>query len=336
MKFVLMVPLRRCGSNAIRLRMNLHPDFYSPYPLHLCDLPPMEYSPDELGHFQMVVDMIGLQRHSLVPWEDIVFDPIEIYKSVRDKPRSVHQIYWEMLSRVGKQQNAKVIMDKSQDSVCDFEELVRFFPDMLFLDVVRDPRAQVSSMNDAIIYDFDTQLNTQRWVQARQWSDKIREIYPDKIMTIRYEDFILKHEETMQSICAFLGLNFDPIILDVKKSKEALHMAQTSPLWETNYDQPIPQYIHKFLNNLSPLEIESIETATLKWMIQYEYVPMTPHKTFFYDMRETFYKNLKKDMKNLEEKKKKVWEALKLKYPYDYILRKTRARYLNSIKKIGE
>lgn len=152
-------------------------------------------------------------------------------------------------------------------------------------------------------------------------------------MTIRYEDFILKHEETMRSICAFMGLNFDPIVLDVKKSKEALHMAQTSPLWETNYDLPIPQYIHKFLNNLSPLEIESIETATLKWMLQYDYVPMTSHKAFFYDMRESFYNNLKTDMKNMEEKKKRVWEVLKLKYPYDYILRKTRARFLESLKK---
>lgn len=109
MKFVLMIPLRRCGSNAIRVRMNLHPDFYSPYPLHLCDLLKDNgrvYSDDEIGHFQMVVDLVGLQRHSLVPWEGIVFDPIDIYKSVRNKPRSFHQIYWEMLFRMGKAQNA--------------------------------------------------------------------------------------------------------------------------------------------------------------------------------------------------------------------------------------
>jgi hypothetical protein len=329
MKFVLMVPLRRCGSNAIRVRMNLHPDFYSPYPLHLCDLPQKEYSHDEAGHFQMVVDLVLLQRHSLVPWEGAVFDPIEIYKSVRNKPQSFYQIYWEMLSRIGKQHNVRVVMDKSQDSVCDFEELVRLFPDILFLDVVRDPRAQVSSMNDAIIYDFDTRLNTKRWVEARKWSDRIRETYPNKIMTIRYEDFIMKHEETMRIICDFMGIVFDPIILDVKKSREAFQMSQTSPLWETNYDQPIPQYIHKFLNNLSPLEIEAIETETLEWMLRYNYTPMTPHKATFYCGLNT----IKNEMNRMEEKKKKVWEALKLKYPFDYVLRKTRSRFLGSLKK---
>ena len=324
-----MVPLRRCGSNAIRLRLNLHPDFYSPYPLHLCDLleeNEKEYNHDELGYFQQVVDLVGLQRHSLVPWEGMVFDPIDIYKSIRNKPQSFYQIYWEMLSRVGKHHNAKVIMDKCQDSVCDFEELVSLFPDMLFLDVIRDPRAQISSMNDAIIYDFDTQLNTQRWVEARRWSDKIREKYPHQILTIRYEDFILKQEDTMRSICDFVGIAFDPVVLDVQKSKEAFHMSKTSPLWETNYSQPIPQYIEKYLNNLTRLEIEQIEHETLSWMKRYDYVPITNHET-------PFSKMIHIATRESEEKKKDVWKALKMKYPCDYILRKSRSRYLKLVKK---
>lgn len=328
MKYVLMVPLRRCGSNAIRLRMNLHPDFYSPYPLHLCDFPrdKNDRYEDDIGYFQKVVDMVLLQRHSLVSWGDISFDPIEIYKKIKDKPRSIHQIYWEMLKQAGEKKNARVVMDKSQDSVCDFEELVGLFPDILFLDVVRDPRAQISSMNDAIIYDFDTQLNTMRWVQSRQWADKIREKYPDKIFTIRFEDFLTKHEETMRNICRFVGIEFDPIVLHVEKSNEASHMAQTSPLWETNYSMPIPTYINKYKNNLTPFEIEHIEHNTLKWMKMYGYETSTPHKTsFLYSINTAKEKS--------EEKKKKIWNTLKQKHPYDYILRKTRLRYLDLIKK---
>ncbi|MCI5207282.1 MAG: sulfotransferase, partial [Candidatus Electrothrix sp. ATG2] len=34
---VLMIPLRRCGSHALRLRLNLSPEFYAPYPLHIVD-----------------------------------------------------------------------------------------------------------------------------------------------------------------------------------------------------------------------------------------------------------------------------------------------------------
>jgi len=38
---LLMMPLRRCGSHALRLRMNFNPEFYSPYPLHIVDFMPL-------------------------------------------------------------------------------------------------------------------------------------------------------------------------------------------------------------------------------------------------------------------------------------------------------
>lgn len=331
MKHVLMVPLRRCGSNAIRLRMNLHPDFYSPYPLHLCDMMEWEkqyQKQDDLDYFQMVVNMVGLQRHSLVPWDEIVLDPLVVFENIKDKPRSVYQIYWEMLFQLGKQKNVKVIMDKSQDSICDFEELISLFPDMLFLDVVRDPRAQISSMNRAIIYDFETILNTMRWVESRQWIDRLRQKYPHNIMTIRYEDFILQHEETLKTICCYLDIPFDPILLNIEKSKEAYVMSHLSPLWETNYSPPITEPIQKYKNFLTMEEIEHIEEQTLPWMRQYHYHPITQHKI-------TLSYNMEWIQKQNDKKKQKAWEMLKKKYPQDYILRKTRMRYIqNCIKKI--
>lgn len=331
MKFVMMIPLRRCGSNAIRLRMNLHPDFYSPYPLHLCDLLPLPLGIDpdnDLDYFQMVVGMVGLQRHSLVPWDNVVLDPIHIHTQLKDKPiRSAHQIYWEMIRQAGEIHGAKVVMDKSQDSVCDFEEIMNLFRDtdneFLFLDVVRDPRAQVSSMNDAVIYDYDTFLNTERWVKAREWSDQIHKQYPNKIITLRYEDFVLDQETTMRTICRFIGIPFDPIVLDVEKSVEALEMSKTSPLWETNYSKPIPEYISKYLNKLTTREVEHIEAKTLKWMEQFGYAPITAHTTLLPYGEE-------QAREQSETRREIVWKDLKEKHPYDYILRKNRKKYIDN------
>lgn len=321
----MMVPLRRCGSNAIRLRLNLHPQFYSPYPLHVRDLEGKQYPVGVQGHFQMVTDMVSLQKHSLVPWEDVVFDPVDIYESIKDKPASIYQVYWEMLRRVGVAKNVSVVMDKSQDSICDYEEIVRLFPDMLFLDVVRDPRAQVSSMNNAIIYDYETTLNTQRWVESRRWCDDLREKFPDKIMTIRYEDFIIHQEDTMREICLFLRVPFDPVVLNVEKSVEALHMSTLSPLWETNYSGPIPSYIEKYRKNLSLREIEHIELMTLPWMRQFHYAPETSHLVPLSitdaDARDTS-----------QKRNEEAWRELRKRHVYDYILRKSRQRLLKQIK----
>ena len=65
-KPVLMIPLRRCGSHALRLRLNLNPEFYSPYPLHIVDFMPIVplYGSleDDRAYFRLVSDVVGLQE----------------------------------------------------------------------------------------------------------------------------------------------------------------------------------------------------------------------------------------------------------------------------------
>ena len=139
-KPVLMIPIRRCGSHALRLRLNFSPDFYSPYPLHIVDFMPLVELYGDLSndwtYFQLVIDLIGLQNATMVKWEQVALDPVTIFEAIKDKPRSVHAIAWEMLFQAGKQHNAKIVMDKSLDNVYYGEKLVDLFDDMLFLNVV--------------------------------------------------------------------------------------------------------------------------------------------------------------------------------------------------------
>jgi hypothetical protein len=200
-----MIPLRRCGSHALRLRLNFNPAFYAPYPLHIVDFMPLVplYGDlqDDRAYFRLVTDVIGLQAASMVKWPDMVFDPVEVFEALRDQPRSVHRVVWELLLRAGAQHGARVVMDKSLDSVHYAAELMTLFPDMRFLNVVRDPRAQVASMNRAIIHDFDTLLNTQTWVAAHRAANALIAQYPERTCTIRYEDFLVDQESTLRRVC---------------------------------------------------------------------------------------------------------------------------------------
>lgn len=326
-RLVMMIPLRRCGSNAIRLRLNMNPAFYSPYPLHLCDILSIAKSPRDLSddehYFRLIVDVIGLQTMSLIRWPGIVFDPVKVFMALRHLPRSIHQVYGHLLREMGAQRGATVVMDKSQDSAQYYEEYIRLFPDILFLDVVRDPRGQISSMNRAIIYDFDTLLNTNRWIEARKTADEIRERYPDKILTVRYEDFILSEETVLHRICNFLHIPFDARMMEIKASQEAQQMSALSPLWETNASLPARSVIHKFRLYLSPEEIEAIETLTLPWMKRLHYTTVTPHIHAFPYTEETAHRRH-------EDRKKEAWEALHQSHIQDYILRKKRAWYIES------
>lgn len=335
-KPVLMIPLRRCGSHALRLRLNLNPDFYAPYPLHIVDFMPLLPRYGDLqrdaAYFQMVIDVIGLETASMVKWPDIVFDPVEVFESIKDEPRSVHRVVWELLLRSGIKRGAKVVMDKSLDSVFYGDELMTLFPDLLFLNVLRDPRAQVSSMNKAIIHDFDTLLNAQTWVQAHAKAADLAYKHPDRVLTIRYEDFVSNQEAVLRSVCRFFGIDFFPGMLDVAGSEEAKRLSLMSQLWESNVYPPIPANVDKFKKHLDADEIEIIETLAGDFMDRYGYQRMTAGKA------DVSPRAVAAARERSAARKVNAWIDLAQNDMRDYQLRRFRAEYLNmiAVKSIAE
>lgn len=327
---VLMIPLRRCGSHALRLRLNANPDFYAPYPLHIVDFMPMLplYGDlnDNKNYFQLITDVIGLQSGLMVKWPDISLDPVEIFDAIKDEHRSIHRIVWEMLFTVARKHSATVVMDKSLDSISYADELMEIFPDMLFLNVVRDPRAQVASMNKAIIHDFHSLLNARTWVRAYDQAKALAAQYPEKVLTIRYEDFISNQGEVIQQICDFFGIQFNDNMLDISHSNEAKSIAKRSALWESNNSAPIAANVEKFRKSLSDEEIEIIETLAAEHMNYYGYEFITAGAA---DLGEY---TLKKAQQQSELNREKAWQALKDNDPQDYVLRRFRVEYLNMLK----
>ncbi|MBC3884973.1 sulfotransferase family protein [Undibacterium griseum] len=326
---VLMTPLRRCGSHALRLRLNNSPEFYSPYPLHIIDFMPLLPRYGDLridqNYFRLIVDVIGLQTSSMVKWNDIVFDPVDIFEAIKQEKRSIHRVLWELLLRAGELHHASIVMDKSLDSVRYADELLELFPDMLFLNVVRDPRAQVASMNRAIIHEYDATLNALAWVDAHKMASALIEKYPDSVLTIRYEDFLSNQELVLRRICEFLGISFLPAMLDVSHSQEALQISQLSALWESNRFPPLMANKDKFRQQLSLDEIEVIETLCKSFMQKYGYEAMTPANA-----------DITQSMLAVAGEKSlsgrlQAWADLKENNFKDYILRRYRADYLGRL-----
>ena len=329
-KPVLMTPIRRCGSHALRLRLNRSPEFYSPYPLHPIDFMPLVEMYGDLdrdfNYFQAVVDLVGLQAVTMVKWDGVALDPVRIFEAIADQPRSIHRIAWEMLFQAGTQHNATVVMDKSLDNILYAEELIDLFDDILFLNVVRDPRAQIASINRAIIHDFDTILNAISWVKAHDLAYNLSQKHPNRVLTIRFEDFINHQELTIRKVCDFFSIPFLEDMLDVSSSAEAQQLACLSALWHTNHSAPIPANIGKFRKLLTLDEIEAIETLAGDHMDRYGYERMTDARTIVSE------EVLAEAKHRSTLKKQQAWENLKIRDPRDYQLRCFRADYLNMIR----
>lgn len=327
---VMMIPLRRCGSHALRLRLNMSPQFCSPYPLHIVDFMPLLplYGDlrDDRAYFRLVVDVIGLQAVSMVKWPQIVFDPVEIFEALRRQPRSVHRVVWELLLRAGEARQAGVVMDKSLDSVHYSAELMTLLPEMVFINVVRDPRAQVASMNRAIIHDFDSMLNAQTWVRAHRAADELMALYPKRVLTIRYEDFLSQQEATLRAVCSFLGIGFLPQMLDVGRSQEARQIAQLSSLWSSNLYAPIAAHADKFKQQLSMDDINVIETLCGSYMERYGYERMGAGGA------DTGPAALAEAKRRSDAGRIRAWGELEDSNFRDFMLRRCRADYLDLVR----
>jgi len=329
---ILMIPIRRCGSHALRLRLSFSPDFYCPYPLHIADFMPLIKLYGDLGnddvYFQLVVDLVGLQNATMVKWEKVALDPVLIFEAVKDKPsRSIHMIIWEMLSQAGAGRHAKVVMDKSLDSIHYANELMALDDDLLFLNVVRNPNAQISSMNLSIIYEFDTLANTIVWVKAYDAAKALMDKHPDRTLTVRYEDFLNDEESVLRKICDFFGITFLESMLDVEKSKEARHISSLSHLWESNTSAPIMGHIDKFKKHLTENEIQIIETLAGDHMDRYGYPRITTGPVHIST------EMIDASRQQSQLKKKEAWAALKKNNYKDYLLRKFRNDYIDMIKR---
>jgi hypothetical protein len=158
-QLVFIFPLRRCASNSLRLHLDLHPDIYAPYPIHIHDfmhlLPLYGDLQEDTNYLTLITDVIGYQNTTLIRWTLINFDPLALFECLKDQARSIHKIIGEMYLQAAEKIGAKIVIDKSQDSVLYAQEILQLYPNALMIDLVRDPRAQVSSMNNAIIHDFE-------------------------------------------------------------------------------------------------------------------------------------------------------------------------------------
>ena len=307
---VLMIPLRRCGSHAIRLRLALNPEFYSPYPLHIVDFMPLlplygSLSNDE-AYFQLILDVTGLLSHSIVKWPAELPDPIRVFEELRDQPRSVHAITWELLLGCARKTGAKVAMDKSLDSVHYWRELKELFPDLRFINLVRDPRAQVSSMNKAIIHEFDTLLNAQILASAHRAAGELSAAHPGCVLNVRFEDFIESEEATLKLLCEFLEIKFLPEMLDISRSEEAKRISKQSALWVSNSHAPIKGNVDKYLKSLSPEEILQVETMASEMMDRFGYQKITAANGVFSA------EQLAAARRISDERRKAAWESMRI------------------------
>ena len=127
-----------------------------------------------------------------------------------------------------------------------FDRVLQIWPDACFIHIVRDGR-DVSRSCIGMGWAGNVWKGIERWIEAENlWSELSTKITADRRIDVVYEDLISHPAKTLQPICDFIGVDYDPVMLEYHHS--------------TTYDFPDPQFIGQWRRKLSEAEIQLVES----------------------------------------------------------------------------
>lgn len=153
--------------------------------------------------------------------------------------------------------------------------LLEMFPDARFIHVVRDPRAGVSSMMNTSFFPSDIVFNA---LSRHKFMTKGRAILERSVpesqrIILRYEDLVLKPEETVRHLCDFIDEPFEESMMEFyqdsrrymkQAAKDSFNKAATRPISSDKLD--------KWKKKLTRSEIAQIQAVCKKEMAEFGYL----------------------------------------------------------------
>ena len=123
--------------------------------------------------------------------------------------------------------------DKTPAYIGYIDRLAAIWPDARFVVLVRDGRDVALSVMKVPFGANNV------WAAARSWAGAIRRgrqaarRYPDRVLTVRYEDVVGHPEEEVQKICRFLELEYNPAMLAIEET-DRTKVTEDQAGWFTN------------------------------------------------------------------------------------------------------
>ena len=258
---VFIVSSERSGSNLLRTLLDNHPNLHGPRAPHLLatfSKLATNYLPFDNEHNMrhLLHDMIAIANHPLYGWElDQTSDQIFDASRPKDLIGGFDSVY-----------RAKIAAENTPRFICkenclfDFiGPLDRYYQDPKFIYLYRDPRAYVASWLK-VPMALHTPLQAARcWRQEQK--ECLRQFrtlsYPAHFVS--YEQLTSDTEGTLSNVLKFVGEPIDSACFEVQTSKN--ESVVDNPFWKNLANKVNPENARKYQSQLTPQEIELVETV---------------------------------------------------------------------------
>ena len=211
----------RSGSTLLRLMLNAHPEVaIPPESRFITEMwrgrPEVEVEPVlgalarhdrfhlwDLPIEEVRADLNGRGAGRVAPYTEVMEAPYRAWARRRDKP------LWG---------------DKTPRYVESLPLLGGLWPPARFVHLVRDGRNVALSYADVAFGPKTLARAAGLWAQrVRAGMEAGRDLGPNRYLQMRYEDLVEDPERHTRTLCEFLGLPFDPVVLDyVERGRDAV------------------------------------------------------------------------------------------------------------------
>lgn len=154
-------------------------------------------------------------------WPDMQF-PVEEYREhIARLPSAklvdlINVVFHKQLRSAGKARFG----DKTPNYFFIVPELATLYPGAKFIHLIRDGRDVAISFVDAGWERYYDRKEFEWTLAMRQQRQYARMSIADQILEVRYEDLVINLDGSIKRICAFLGEQFEPAMLDWSDQKK--------------------------------------------------------------------------------------------------------------------
>lgn len=184
----------------------------------------------------LVARLLSIQRDGYI--QKFVFEKhrdeaSKFVSSLPKEARSMTGIFSRFLLYETELSDKVIPCEKTPQNVFYLDEIFRYIPNAKVINMVRDPRAVLLSQknkgkkSDRAAYgryrtkqeDLRLRINYHPITISRLWNSAvgagIRYIDHPDVINVRFEDLLVDPEEEMRKVCKFVGITYQPDMLDI-------------------------------------------------------------------------------------------------------------------------
>jgi hypothetical protein len=184
-------------------------------------------------------------------------------------------VLFEKMHEIEMKKRNKIIWgQKTPRFIRSYKTLKHYFHNIKFINIIRDPRAVVNSFKNSQSHNSYIPHIIKRWKNDVNHGINLQDSDPNNCLTIKYEDLIESPEQTLQDICNFLNIEYDPNMLSYNKTGLADYHILTSTTQQHLKSKPNKNRIDSWKKSLKAPEIIQIERNTSELMKRFNYQPI--------------------------------------------------------------